>query len=160
MVCRDCKVKVQRAKNHNSMKRLFAIVCQDCKEKIGDRLRVVPKCDLCNKIFSQFWILRRHYWEVHFGVRVDCNRCDKDFANKASLKRHVGRLKSTTCSLWLRPLENCYCEEYYYIWRLSIMCYLRKMSIFDLIWSIWYSSLKIVMKNKILLKASLKMCCP
>ena len=48
------------------------------------------KCDLCNKAFSQHWILNQHIITVHEGQKNHkCDLCDKTFSHSYNLKRHI-----------------------------------------------------------------------
>ena len=57
---------------------------QDFKEKAGQY-----QCNKCEKHYSNYPNLQRHYQSAHEGIRYPCNKCNQTFTEKAKLRRHI-----------------------------------------------------------------------
>ena len=61
----------------------------------GVRVKLEKKfpCEVCNKLFIEIRLVKRHMTEVHEGVRSHkCESCGKMFARKSNLKIHVDKV--------------------------------------------------------------------
>ena len=45
-------------------------------------------CDTCGKVYSRRASLRRHIWDRHLGVLLQCGSCDYSTTRKADMTRH------------------------------------------------------------------------
>ncbi|XP_053409091.1 uncharacterized protein LOC123561520 isoform X2 [Mercenaria mercenaria] len=58
------------------------------KETEDDNLRLSTKCEVCSKIFSSVFALKKHSY-IHLDVKpFKCIKCEKTFAQKVQLKLH------------------------------------------------------------------------
>ena len=57
--------------------------------KTVDKIKKIPKCKHCDKIFSRPGLLKKHILTAHEGVKpFKCDKCNKMFTNFDALKRH------------------------------------------------------------------------
>ena len=86
---------------------------QAVKKKINERLPLSPigqvpakgttRCEHCIESFDYQWDLDRHMKVKHFGLKHQCQSCDKTFHYKENLNVHVANLHSKSSLQQLVP---------------------------------------------------------
>ena len=76
--------------------------CTRCGKSIKDENHICPKrgygikkepvqykCHICQKIYAEKHILKRHTAAIHEGKTFPCSQCSRTFTASYSLKNHV-----------------------------------------------------------------------
>ena len=77
--CTKCGKSIKENEDHTCPKRGYGIK----KEPIQ------YKCHICQKVFSEKHILKRHTAAIHEGKTYPCSQCNRTFTASYSLKNHV-----------------------------------------------------------------------
>lgn len=100
---------VKSTENHESMPKVIKV--RKRSRHTNNSSKKEFTCDICGKLFTRNFDLRRHM-EVHEPYRIyACSECPKTFKSKGSLREHKKNHMSTTFTSYDAQKVGCQCKS-------------------------------------------------